>query len=204
MRTITTIFILMTLASCGVKKKNVLNIAPEAQKYVTAFQQLHGQEINDLEVFMRPIEGAVVGYCQRGTNITPRVVLNTNYWNGSNFTVADKEVLVFHELGHCLLKRGHNNQKIDSVPYSIMNAHHIGAWNYTNGYNNYVTELFGKNSFAGITFDGGKYASTMIDYPEFVDSEIEVLTEAEINDCVNDSHGEEEHNHDEDEVGAGE
>lgn len=59
------------------------------------------------------------GVCILGTNTTPVIRIGTNYWN----TASDqgKEALLFHELGHCILGRVHN-QVVDStdVPESIM------------------------------------------------------------------------------------
>ncbi|MEE9348516.1 MAG: putative metallopeptidase [Flavobacteriaceae bacterium] len=41
-----------------------------------------------------------------------RIIIDREYWNNAN--EKDKEWLVFHELGHCLLNRSHRNEKSNS------------------------------------------------------------------------------------------
>jgi hypothetical protein len=47
------------------------------------------------------------------------VKINKNYWDKSSDTV--KKIIIYHELGHCMLYRDHNNQ-LNSInqPMSIM------------------------------------------------------------------------------------
>lgn len=186
---------LLTLASCGLNNQpktgtKKVNIHPEAQEYVSTFQVKYNYPITNLEVVKRPLEGNVLAYCQYGGSMTPLIVLNTNYWDHPSFTTANKEQVMYHELGHCLLKRGHDDSMLVinpyySVPASIMNTYHFSYQVYTQNYSHYINELFRTNAFAGISFDDTVYASTMPEFPEFVEPEIEVLSSEEIKDCVN-------------------
>lgn len=88
---------------------------------------------------------------------------------------ADREELMFHELGHCILNRPHVNSTA-----SIMYPSHLGGGGYLNNYANYLSELFGFTSYAGTAITNDTYASKV--YPEFVDrgEEIQVLSAEEL------------------------
>lgn len=193
------------LTGCGVMTdtQKILNVHPVAQPYVTRFEQIYGQRIDNLEVVFRPIEGNTIGYCQKGTEVNYSdlglkrtekkivlIVIDTSYWNPEdsldNYSdvvntytrrsprqveAADREELMFHELGHCILNRPHVNSTS-----SIMYPYHLGGSGYLANYANYVSELFGFTSYAGTVISNDTYASKV--YPEFVDrgEEIQVLS----------------------------
>ena len=48
---------------------------------------------------------SVAGQCQFGHYINNHITIDRNYWNRSS--TMDREFVVFHELGHCFLLRGH-------------------------------------------------------------------------------------------------
>lgn len=48
---------------------------------------------------------SVAGQCQFGHYINNHITIDQNYWNRSS--TIDREFVVFHELGHCFLLRGH-------------------------------------------------------------------------------------------------
>lgn len=90
-----------------------------------------------------------------------RVDINPYFWNSS--TLQAREQLVFHELGHCLLGRGHQDQKNSAVDYpaaqiavSLMNSYHIRQEWYEVNYNHYIAELF----FAGSINDPLMHSGT--------------------------------------------
>lgn len=59
------------------------------------------------------------GHCSKSDNETPRIDLNENYWKFA--TDQQKEILLFHELGHCLLNREHDDTlSSNKAPASIM------------------------------------------------------------------------------------
>lgn len=193
------------LTACGIQTKEhkKLNVDPELQPYVTQFQMKSGIQIDDLEVVFRPlgINENTLGYCQQSSRTvytnggltrneynTPLIVINSDRWNYDFAnSPSDRELLMFHELGHCILKRGHSN----NYQTSIMYPYHLGGQRYTNRYTSYLAELFGMTSFAG-TFDDSNYtnvASTY--YPEFSEPEIKVLSAEELHEgCTHESHEE--------------
>ncbi len=110
--------------------------------------------------FTTDLPANVLGSCTMGQK---RVRINENLW--SILSAAGREELVFHELGHCVLNRGHDNTEIAGIPVSIMNAYHLGPTIYADPtlYDGYMAELFNSPLavFAGLTFDATPYASTL-------------------------------------------
>lgn len=78
------------------------------------------------------------GICHTGSSL---IDINATFW--SHFNVVQKEILIFHELGHCAFGKNHNEQK-DSFgnPVSIMYPIMLAANVYTNNRVNYINELF--------------------------------------------------------------
>lgn len=87
-------------------------------------------------------EQGVAGTCQYGRHIA-HVTLDLNFWNNSGY--YGREMVVFHELGHCVLNRGHYEAEFSNgVCKSIMNSGTSGCqWAY-NSQNReyYLGELF--------------------------------------------------------------
>lgn len=66
------------------------------------------------------------------------------YW--AVFGDMDREQLLFHELGHCILNRPHDDMTtmfgFDTVPQSIMYSSHFPAAIYMEYHPYYILELF--------------------------------------------------------------
>lgn len=121
-----------------------------------------------------------LGYCTTG-GANPIIGINRTYWESwaSQGRSYEMEQLMFHELGHCLLSRSHDNNTINasndsssSIPVSIMNAYHISPTYYNVNYTYYINELF-DNSLSGTlalystgtsNFPNGVYASKIQNY----------------------------------------
>jgi hypothetical protein len=163
-----------------------LNIEPQLKPYLDSFEALHGNRVDDLEMSVKTLDPQkfpdVLGYCELETVIvekltkreeykTPKIVLNALFWNSPLFHNQFKEELVFHELGHCILKRKHET-RVDSngIPISIMYPYHLGLTVYSYygstdfysiNYEKYMSELFSTNRFAGLSFDDSIYSSSV-------------------------------------------
>lgn len=190
------------LTGCGLQTRDqkILNIHPAAQQYVVRFEKISGISIDNLEVVFRPIDGKVIGYCQKSyeesytdlgfTKVVKEgrlIVLDTNFWDPNDKleshthdfdreqVAANREELMFHELGHCILNRAHVNSE-----QSIMNPYHLDASLYINNYAHYIAELFGMTAYAGEVINDNTYASKY--FPEFKDrgDEIQVLSPEEL------------------------
>lgn len=62
----------------------------------------------------------VLGQCFRNVDKPRKVIIDRATWNESD--EARKRFLIFHELGHCFLDRGHTDDKIGDECVSIMHS----------------------------------------------------------------------------------
>jgi hypothetical protein len=205
---ITIILLAFLSVSCGLRKEKKIktyNVHPELQSFVTSFQakmKMAGRNsaISDLEAHFsdslgNTTQGTIIGTCQRqnitrdkGLTVetveTPIVKINREWWYHPTTSNADREELMNHELGHCILNRAHDTTVISGLPKSIMYPSHLGNQAYTDNYSNYITELFGATAvaFSGITFDDGAYASVYVEESHSYEEKIE--DDSHIKDCV--------------------
>jgi hypothetical protein len=83
---------------------------------------------------------SVIGLCQTSGSLR-RVTFDPDFWNSVSET--QRELLAHHELGHCVLYRGHRTAKLSSGAYaSIMYPIIMASSTYTNNYDYYQEELF--------------------------------------------------------------
>jgi hypothetical protein len=127
--------ILPLLAAAGCKRdpdpEKVYQVPALIQPYIDAFEQeaaLRGVtlEIDNLIVeFESNLQGGdAAGLCTFASpsNPTPHVRLDTTSFNWRN-NAYHREILVFHELGHCILNRLHRDDKLpNGNAASIMRA----------------------------------------------------------------------------------
>lgn len=113
----------------------------ETDAYVKRFESLYGKtdvtiEIVDTIGIDEP-DPKIVGYCFPMQRL---VQLQRAYWNqGSEI---NREIVVFHELGHCQLKREHTYHAYeDNCPISVMNPVLPNAPCYQKHYTDYINEL---------------------------------------------------------------
>ena len=96
-----------------------------------------------IEAFIQNvISQSVAGQCQRNTDRPSQIILDENVWNQSND--SDKEFLIFHELGHCILNRDHldatnPNGSCISIMHSVVG---ICRNEYDTRRSDYLDELF--------------------------------------------------------------
>lgn len=87
-------------------------------------------------------ETNVAGTCQYGRHLH-HVTIDSDFWNRNNF--MQREFVVYHELGHCVLSRGHTESSFNNgVCKSLM---HSGLTNCNVAYTTanreyYLDELF--------------------------------------------------------------
>ena len=94
---------------------------------------------------------SVIGLCESGGNMR-RVTFEPTFWNSVDDT--QKELLVHHELGHCVLYRAHRTDLLPSgADASIMYPVIMTDSTYTTNANYYLTELFALPNLSGIVAD---------------------------------------------------
>lgn len=97
-----------------------LSAAPY-QPYVDSFEKLHGKKIST-QISIVPkfsdstLSKDAVGVCYY--SYPRKIELLSSFWkSSSNLT---RRSLIFHELGHCELERGHFDKEEQTFPLSLM------------------------------------------------------------------------------------
>lgn len=71
----------------------------------------------------------ICGQCQLESGKTPRITLNNDSFCWQQANQYERECLVFHELGHCLLNRAHKTDKFpNGVFASLMNLSDVAVY----------------------------------------------------------------------------
>ena len=162
---LTVLNLAMYLISCGPLANDMQdrNIDANLVKYLNNFQNeglARGISTNSSHLRMGFSESMpvseipnsfVLAYCQRSSQ-GPSIVVKGSTFN--NMSISDREQLVFHELGHCLLNLGHDDSTENAldhnggtsyasdVPSSIMNKLNLNSTYYNLNRNEYLNRLF--------------------------------------------------------------
>lgn len=121
------------------------------ESYYSTFEEeaaLRGVTINlddhDLISRIEEIEeDGIAGTCQYNSQQSNRITIDLSFWE--NASHDRREMVVFHELGHCVLLLGHNEDEDNqNACLSIMNSGTSGCTVYYNDDNRdyYLDELF--------------------------------------------------------------
>lgn len=112
--------------------------------YVNIFESLYGNSITDPSVSFSNLPFPQVGLCKLYSTGYWEVVVDKTYWKTASH--ESRMGLILHELGHCVLKRGHDDSIItdgaDQVPKSLMYPYNFYNKSYTFMWNYYSKELF--------------------------------------------------------------
>lgn len=154
------LFIFLTLLSCGKKeifgdfvKEETLRsetyysgIEPEFKEIIKDFELDYylatGKElkVNYPVNFgtMTGVSSEAVGVCYH----KPReVVIRKSFWEDPTVSYCQKIQLIYHELGHCSLGRGHKDEKIQGKPLSAMNTYMLPDDLFCDFNEDYITEM---------------------------------------------------------------
>ena len=126
-------------------------VVDELQEYFEQFTiegQARGLEIDLVEAniegyIQNIVEQNVVGQCSYNADEPRRVLIDRAYWRRASD--LEREMVVFHELGHCFLSRGHLDEAdSEGNCLSIMHSGTSGCnLNYaTNSRDEFLDELF--------------------------------------------------------------
>lgn len=166
--------------SCGMpKEKNALMFStsdPYFDKYKQEFSHEHLRfkqygidttkvNINFVEEVPSPNNEDWIGVCVQQGSKREILIKRSAYFNKNmkeNALKFYRKSLLFHELGHCLINRGHNDSQIGFVPISLMNPRIVNGSLVSQYWDSYLDELFLKrNAF---------YFLTQANLIEFTDS----------------------------------
>lgn len=104
------------------------------------FTDLYGKKVKLPTVVIDNLDSdTLAGYCVHFSN---KIILNSLLW--SNYSYDMREQLLFHELGHCTLKRSHITSKdlSDGCPQTIMTPFLMSKRCYKKHKQYYHKELF--------------------------------------------------------------
>jgi len=104
------------------------NVTPELRPFFIAFEEEAAERgfafnLTDLGITGNIVElgsGGVIGLCRRHDDQPNRIAVDVDAWRAG--TEAFRELVVFHELGHCVLNREHRDEQEDGVCLSIMHS----------------------------------------------------------------------------------
>ena len=115
-------------------------VDPEFQPYVDKFMELGNISHMSVDMYFEDQTGYIIGTCLvRGQE--RRIEIDPAWWWSANN--LDREIVIFHELGHCVLNQRHrDNLLFDGCSGSVMNTYHIGSYCYGLHYDYYIQELF--------------------------------------------------------------
>lgn len=114
----------------------------EVSPYINEFLDIgQVQNLPETEVILGEVPGEAIGVCNHYSNGKKQIILDHSYWNQA--TEVEKTILVWHELGHCVLDRRHMDIMLpDTCPYSIMYYQQFDTNCFDKHYDHYVQELF--------------------------------------------------------------
>lgn len=143
MRRLTTLVLLsLMLSGCGkgFKAINHGHVDPEFEQYVDKFLEIYNIPVIYVDLYFNEQTGNVIGVCKIKGN-DKNVEIDPEWWYRASD--LDREILIFHELGHCVLgQHEHRDYTLsDGCPGSIMDEYHIGAYCYDKHYDYYIEEM---------------------------------------------------------------
>ncbi len=118
----------LLMGSCS-KDAEPRIVEAELQVYFDAFVSEAAQHQLEIDLSTLDIGGYVqtiettgtIGQCISYTNGSKDVVVDESNWN--RLDALEKEYVIFHELGHCILRRSHNDtENASGVCESIMQS----------------------------------------------------------------------------------
>ena len=111
------------------------SVPAEVEPYLKAFRvevQRRGSSVSTANLiveFGTPQGQDVCGQCTLEAGKTPRIVLNNTSFCWQQANQQERECLIFHELGHCLLKRVHETNKFPNGAFvSLMNPDNVDVY----------------------------------------------------------------------------
>lgn len=142
---------LLMMSACGQKKAEVVeryDVLSEFQEYIDEYERVASEEGRPTTITnLVATYGATpslnhTAICEVTEGQPPKIIVNQTVWN--TLSVHGRKVVLFHELGHCNLRRVHKNSLISgtSVPESLMYMYRVGDNTYLSNQEHYHQELF--------------------------------------------------------------
>lgn len=136
-------------------------VAHEFDELVYRFEDDTGIRVEDIPISFGDLRGGVAGTCYvwrfGHKKSFKEIKIDREYYERIKDKSCKLEQLVYHELGHCVLERDHDDTVVyyddtlkypySSMPTSIMRSHAFNSWEceqyYTPHHDYYIQELGG-------------------------------------------------------------
>ena len=132
------LFLLIGVAGCqsgSQPEPTQYSVPTDVEPYVQAFRNEAKQRnvtvstANLLVTFGTTQGEDVCGQCLLEAGKTPRITLSSDEYCWKTASEYERECLVFHELGHCLLNRAHKTDRFSNGAFvSLMNPNDVGVY----------------------------------------------------------------------------
>lgn len=90
-------------------------------------------------LFGKTLEDGIVGYCEDRSGVS-HIIIDPGFFN--SVSEAEKEMLMYHELAHCLNDRNHCDIEDNDEPISIMHSSDYPIKSYYKEREKLIDELF--------------------------------------------------------------
>lgn len=121
---------LLFLVACGsLDPRDNLATDRAFDEYVRLFEEATGEDVIDVPINFGIVQPLAAGECNTYANLFqtyPEITIDREWWR-ANFDPRIREILITHELGHCLFGLSHNDNWKDGQPESFM---YPGIWVY--------------------------------------------------------------------------
>lgn len=118
------------------------NTNPIFLPFIESFQAEFNLQVN-VPIVLESIDQRHAGVCTVYSNGYKEITINKDLWD--NYSQEQKEQLVYHELGHCVLNKKHDNTLKEYCPNSIMRSYMFSTYEinecYLPEYNHYMENL---------------------------------------------------------------
>lgn len=141
------LFTLLLNISCSTATTGRIGVDSSILPYVERFEAYLGHTIDDLHIELvrlnKTNRGHIAGVCNISKYDTNKyfIEIDEDYWYFYGDT--KREMLIFHELGHCELNKQHNDVILSNgCPKSLMSPNKFDIWCYRDNKQRYLAELF--------------------------------------------------------------
>lgn len=114
----------------------------EFDQYKMSFSAAGDIEPFTVPIVFEPLYG-ILGRCLKYSNGNRLIQIDPSYWTELND--SERKVLIYHELGHCVLGRPHSDKRELNIPLSMMNWALLDFSKYEEFSQEYELELFERN-----------------------------------------------------------
>lgn len=135
----------LVLCSCGpaIMKHEGPQIDEVLQPYVNEYKAdkkrfLGTSSIRRIDISFFTLTSPIIGQCTRYNSGYREIKVDPIYWF-FNASDAEKQILMYHELGHCDLNKEHDDSKA-----AIMNSNIMDGYQFIMNTDYYIEQLFRK------------------------------------------------------------